>query len=260
MTPTQDGITILQVTDTHLSPEAETTLHGVCTFQSLTAVLDQAFSEAVPDAVVVTGDIANVGSLATYELFRDAVGSRYAGPMLCVPGNHDLSAPFRSVLPTTGLEFDAWKVIGVDTHVDNCVGGHLEADECKRLSNALESCSKQVLVVGHHPPFPIRTPWLDKQCIDNGERLVAMLRGSGKVSGYAYGHVHQEFGTVAGDVQLLASPSTCYQFEPGSDRFSIDGCKPGYRWIHLNDDRSIDSEVRRLDDFELTVELTDTKY
>ena len=52
---------------------------------------------------------------------------------------------------------------------------------------------------------------------------------------------------------MLSTPSTCVQFEPESDEFSVEKIPPGYRWMQLNPDGSIDTRVSRVEgiDFEI---------
>ena len=49
-----------------------------------------------------------------------------------------------------------------------------------------------------------------------------------------------------GTVRVLTTPSTCFQFKPQTESFSLDDQSPGYRWINLYDDGSIKTEVARI--------------
>src|SRR5688572_29689421 len=49
-----------------------------------------------PDAVLITGDVADHGTEAEYERVRELVG--LAVPVLYAPGNHDDRGPYRKVL------------------------------------------------------------------------------------------------------------------------------------------------------------------
>jgi Icc protein len=48
----------------------------------------------------------------------------------------------------------------------------------------------------------------------------------------------------------MSSPSTCAQFQPSSDTFALDTRPPGYRWIDLHADGSIDTSVVWVENFE----------
>ncbi|MCY1451598.1 3',5'-cyclic adenosine monophosphate phosphodiesterase CpdA [compost metagenome] len=58
-------------------------------------------------------------------------------------------------------------------------------------------------------------------------------------------------------VRLLASPSTCIQFEPGSEDFKVGEQAPGYRWLRLHPDGAVDTGVSRVSDFEFTIDYED---
>ena len=255
---------ILQITDCHLFPAPEATLLGVCVYDSLHAVLRAACGERQPDAVLATGDLAQRPGAATYRLFLAAVREHFRGPLLCVPGNHDHGAPFAGELPTEDIELGAWRLHGVDTHVDDVVGGTVAERELERLTEALNH-DGPALVAGHHCPVPIGCPWLDEHRIDNGADLLAVLTGADTgrgASAYAFGHIHQPFQGHHADarnraVDLLGTPSTCFQFRGQSPTFAIDDAKPGYRWLTLAPDGGVASEVRRVQDYDLRIDRND---
>lgn len=245
---------VLQVTDCHLFPDPGATLLGVNTQASLAAALRAACRERRPDAVLATGDIAQEASADTYRLFLDTVRAHFDGPLLCVPGNHDHGETLAAALPCDDLGIGIWRVVGVDTHVDDVVGGRVGSSELARLSAVLDGPGP-TLVVGHHCPVAIGTPWLDVHRIEDGEALMRVLVGA-TVPAYAFGHIHQEVD-VALSTRLLGTPSTCFQFAADTAEFAVDDAKPGYRWLHLAEDGTVATEVRRIADYPLTINLRD---
>lgn len=240
-------LTLLQITDTHLFPAPHQTLLGVCTWDSLAAVLDQALAERTPDALIASGDIAQEGGADTYARFRDAVRSRYAGPWLCVSGNHDAGEALAGILPTEPIRLGEWDILGIDTHVEGEVGGALGNAGMRRLAAALaRPGAPHALVVGHHCPLEVQAPWLDAHRISDADALLTLLNDSGRVRGYVGGHVHQEFDAAAGAVRVFATPSTCFQFAARSERFAINDAPPGYRWLTLREDGGLESCVGRV--------------
>ena len=79
-----EPLKVLQVTDTHLFPTTDGTLLGINTYDSLRAVLSQAFSQGSPDVLIGSGDIAQFAEPATYRLFLKLVHDYFDGPILCV--------------------------------------------------------------------------------------------------------------------------------------------------------------------------------
>ena len=259
MTEDKDRLHVLQVTDCHLLPDPDATLLGVRTAASLAAVLDAAVAERTPDAVLATGDLAQAGVQATYELFLATIDRYYDGPLLCVPGNHDHGATFERVLPTDVLQLGDWLLVGVDTHVDEVVGGTVGEDELARLSGVLDNggAGSNVLVAGHHCPVALGSPWLDIHRIDNGGKLLTVIAAAG-AKAYVFGHIHQEAQVHdPASVPLYGTPSTCFQFATDTPTFALDDAQPGYRWLHLGADGSLDTEVRRLDGYDLALDPHD---
>ena len=243
------GLTVLQITDTHLLHSPRDTRHGVNTQDTLEAVLDRAFSQVDPDVLLATGDIAETPSETLYRRFSDTITSRYAGPCVCVPGNHDHREPFDAILSLARHSADGWDIIGIDTHIEDRVEGHVDEAELRRLEGELTGADGAVLVVGHHCPIDIGSPTFDAHRIVNGDALTRLLNAHDCVRAYVCGHIHQPFDAFAGDVRILASPSTCYQFSPGDADSLIDNdAAPGYRWLELLDDGTLETGVDRVAD------------
>lgn len=75
-----------------------------------------------------------------------------------------------------------------------------------------------------------------------------------------HGHVHQQFEARCGQARIMGTPSTCIQFRPDCDNFELDDKSPGYRWLQLNDDGSIETGVERIEGF-IPTDLSDnTSY
>ena len=241
------GISVLHITDLHLYAERGRELLGVVTDASLEAVLDLGLAEVTPDAVLVSGDVAEDGTAEAYRRAGEIVAQRFSGPSLWLPGNHDLDAAMRASGVAMGqLELGDWLIAAIDTHVDGQVGGHIDATEIARLDGLLaRSEARHVLICGHHHPVPVGTPWLDTQVIDNAAELLAVLERHAQVRAYLFGHVHQAFDVARGRIRIIGTPSTCYQFEVGSEQFAIDALSPGYRWLSLRADGSIETTVHR---------------
>ena len=242
------GLTILQITDTHLLDSPLATMHGVNTQKSLEAVLDQGLGEFTPDIVLATGDIAESATETVYQRFRDTVTSRHEGPCVCVPGNHDRKRSFDAILSLSRLHAGGWDIIGIDTHIEGRVEGHVHETEMRRLEEELAGVPGSALVVGHHCPVDIGSPTFDAHRIVNGEELTRLLNAPDCVRAYVCGHIHQPFDALAGDVRILASPSTCFQFASGDVDSLVDHeAVPGYRWLELGENGNLDTGVARID-------------
>jgi 3',5'-cyclic-AMP phosphodiesterase len=255
---------VLQITDTHLCAIAGATLLGVDTEASLRAVLRQALGEHTPDAILATGDLVHDdASGASYQRFDRLVSEHFRGPVLHLAGNHDFIEPLTAHLrPAPQLSLGGWDIIAFDTHADARVEGAVDDAELRALESRIAaSRAEHLLLACHHPLLPIGCPWLDRHHVPTGPEVLEACAADERVRGLVFGHVHQEVTARHGAVALLGTPSTCFQFEPGSRNFTIDRSPrsglPGYRWLELGDDGTLRSAVRRLDDYTLNIDLSD---
>ncbi len=244
---------ILQISDTHLYATREVENHGVCTYQTLVAVLDQVRTLSPPPVLIVmTGDLVDDGSDAGYHALLELL-STLDVPIFCIPGNHDdpqrlrrnLSSANVSVTNVTSL--DHWQFLFLDTHVPGSAGGHLAHDQLSRLeANLSDGAASNALIFLHHHPVAIGSAWMDTMRLDNPQALFAIVQRHPQVRAVAWGHVHQEYAQQRDGVKLLAAPSTCVQFKPGSVTFALDELAAGYRWFDLDPDGGIRTGVTRI--------------
>jgi Icc protein len=252
---------LLQISDSHFTAPGRTLL-GVDTRDSLDALLARACAQPV-DAVIASGDLAHDPEPAVYRRFETALRNHWSGPVLYLPGNHDLTAPLQATLGTRqNLGLGAWEVLAFDSHEDHSVGSAFGREEREALAERIRLSPAQFLLLAcHHPPLPVGCPWLDKDCIPAGRELLESCAADPRVRGLVFGHVHQAFEAAVGAVKVLGTPSTCFQFEPGSARFSIDRSPatgvPGYRWLELYDDGTLRTEVARMTGYALNIDTSD---
>lgn len=261
-------VRVAQLTDTHLGEQPGTKLLAMDTDHSLQAVLDLVSSKSLPpDLVLGTGDLADGGSLAAYQRLRDYF-SGLAEHWFCLPGNHDdrgFMERTLGVFPRLAGEIRVanWQLVMMDSQVPGQVGGTLGPQELARLRNCLRRAREQALftlVCLHHHPVPIGSAWLDEQIVSDRDQLFAELDAWPGVRGVLWGHVHQQIDWQRNGVSLMASPSTCVQFAPGSERFRADGQAPGYRWLELHPDGRIVTGVERVENVHFDVDLDSQGY
>ena len=242
-----NALWLLHITDNHLFADIASSGHGVNSHDSLRRVLETATRERQPDLVVNTGDIANDSTIEVYESFVEILNEYVDCSLIATPGNHDASAPFRQVLKSEPISMKGWRVVGVDTHVEGKVHGEVTPDELDKLACELTADRSPTLVFGHHPATEIDCRWIDPHRISNGRELISKLHEFPHVRAFLSGHVHQQFDAQEAGLQLMTTPSTCWQFKPRSVQFEIDDAAPGWRWLALQPDGTINSVVERLD-------------
>ena len=94
----------------------------------------------------------------------------------------------------------------------------------------------------------------------NADALFAILDRHPQARAVLWGHIHQEFDQMRGNLRLLASPSTCVQFAPGSEDFQVGNEAPGYRWLRLHADGGLDTGVSRVNGIHFEVDYSVKGY
>ncbi|KAF1008709.1 MAG: 3',5'-cyclic adenosine monophosphate phosphodiesterase CpdA [Pseudomonas fluorescens] len=250
-----DAALLVQLSDSHLFAEAGGGLLGMITRTSLQQVIDLVLArESGVDLVLATGDLSQDGTLASYQAFRD-LSARIPAPARWIPGNHDepqvmAQAAVNSAFLEPVVDVGHWRVTLLDSAVPGSVPGYLADRQLQLLARSLsEAPDRHHLVCFHHHPVPIGCAWMEPIGLRNPDALFAVLDRFPQVRAVLWGHVHQEIDRERNGVRLLASPSTCIQFAPGSDDFQVSEEAPGYRWLRLHADGRLETGVQRLENF-----------
>jgi Icc protein len=258
---------LLQITDTHLFGSSDKALLGVNTRESFHAILDLIESEGEQvDAFVATGDISQDDSVESYAAFAQGI-ARFTSPCYWLPGNHDDPALMVRELENAQLHaakqiiYPRWQVLLLDSQVKNHTYGYLAEQQLRFVEQALaEYPAHHCLVLLHHNPIPVGCRWLDQHQLKNGRQFLDLLAGYSQVKGVIWGHVHQELDQQYRGIRLLSTPSTCIQFKPNCDQFTLDNLAPGYRRIRLLEDGQLDTEVVRLKDDRFAANMESKGY
>jgi len=250
--PRGDRLRVVQLTDTHLKAFPGGELLGLDTDYSLQAVVDLVKDEYPdPDLLLGTGDLADSGAGDAYRrliAYFDQITPRH----YWLPGNHDLRDVMADVAGAARLPGEirsgAWQILMLDSQVPGEVGGHLGRTELTRLEDRLaagEAAGLYSLICLHHQPVPVGCEWLDQQMVSDAHSFFEVVGRFSRVRGVLWGHVHQELDQICENLRMLCSPSTCVQFRPQQVDFALDTRPPGYRWLELGPDGSIETGVSR---------------
>jgi 3',5'-cyclic-AMP phosphodiesterase len=258
---------LIQISDCHLGPLASETLLGLNTDESLHDVLALiAAQEPSIDAMVCTGDIASAGHESCYYRFLTSVQQYFSAPIAWLPGNHDSVA----IMATAALPYSPearlivqgnWLVVLLDSVVRGKVYGNFEQGELDFLEQMLSANrDKHIIVMLHHQPVVVGSKWIDQYILRNADAFFAIIDRFPGVKAVAWGHVHQDFNAQRKGVALLATPSTCVQFKPLCDDFTVDTLMPGYRWFDLYDDGSFSTGVARVSGKQYVIDYKSAGY
>ncbi|MTE11386.1 metallophosphoesterase [Nocardia aurantiaca] len=168
-----------------------------------------------PDAIIVTGDIADEGDIEEYQQARAALAADL--PVLILPGNHDDRVNMRSVFfPGTegsGPINQYYRVNGVtlallDSSIPGKPEGLLEDETYDFLTDLLVSTPDDdvVLVAMHHPPVAVQSTVVDPIRLINPERLAEIVAGDDRIAAVLTGHVHAGLMTQFAGKPLIVAP------------------------------------------------------
>ena len=239
--------TIVQLTDTHITEAGRLAYGRVDTHAALAQAV--AHINALPEqvgpigAVVVTGDLTDLGTDGEYRDFR-ALTAGLQAPVYVLPGNHDTREGMRKSFGTGYLPADgsldysitvgALRVIALDTTVPGASHGKLEPDQLSWLGDLLTGDTAPTLVFCHHPPFETGIGHMDRQCLRNGADLIACLAPHPNVRLLGCGHVHRAVQTSIKGVpcMIAPSPSHAVQLDTTDDGLSAFRLEPGAVAVH----------------------------
>lgn len=262
----QESLKILQITDSHLFSSTLGKLLGMNTedsFQAVLKLIREQHRESF-DCILATGDLSQDGSTESYERFKQAL-TQFQCPQYWIPGNHDDRTLMQQVggsacMPTL-LDFPHWQIVLLDSQIPGEVHGNLTDSQLDIIDQALLSePEKHRLLCLHHQPWPMGCTWLDSQQIISHQAFNHRVANNSCIKAVLWGHVHQASDRMFHDTRYVSTPSTCVQFKPESEDFCLDTLAPGYRWLTLHPDGSIETEVCRVEGQHFEVDWSQKGY
>jgi 3',5'-cyclic-AMP phosphodiesterase len=202
-------VILAQLSDPHIRLPPEDEGSGAALESAVRAVLAL---DPLPDAVVVTGDLAD-GALPTeYERLREILGP-LPMPVHVLPGNHD-----EGVEAGYAVEIGELRLVACDTTIPGRDEGEIDL---AWLEATLDDTP--TIVAMHHPPILTGIGGLDEIGLTNRAALAGLLQRSPQVRRVIAGHVHRGAFGVVGGCGVVACPSTNLQakLEIGTDGFTI---------------------------------------
>lgn len=239
---------ILHLSDTHLDRSDTPNKHGVNATRSLRRMLADLEQVRALDAVVVSGDIADDGSLEAYVAARDLVGGFAAErnvPVIYSTGNHDERQAFAKALgsghlgpdgsdradalvPSAENEraavslVDGCRFITLDSLVPGKGYGRISPTQLDWLRDVLRTpAPRGSVLVFHHPPVTLDVAVQRALGLQNPEELAEAVRGS-DVRLILCGHFHLQILGFLETVPVWVTPGVVSRVDltaaPGTER------------------------------------------
>lgn len=237
---------IAQVSDCHLPASADTSYRGINAYKNLERVLHKVTAFA-PDLLLATGDLSEDASPTSYQALKKYLAS-LSVEVLALPGNHDDPQSVAGIFPGSPTENVAvsehgcWQIIRLNSCIEGRPEGRVSSSNLKQLTKILKQNPQQPrLLVLHHQPVLVGSPWIDKYRLQDPDDLLALVSAGNGVKAVLWGHVHQAFAAQHQGASLLAGPSSAINGLPGYDSFTPDPGGPAFRWLELAEDGGLET-------------------
>lgn len=203
-----------------------------------------------PAAIVITGDLTDLGEPEAYRRLREAVEPVAASldtVVVWVAGNHDERPALREGLldlaptedPVTGVwDLNGLRLIALDTSVPGWHHGDLDDGQLSWLAGILEEPAPHgTLLAMHHPPLPSHLPLFDILELRHQDELAEVIRGT-DVRGILAGHLHYSAHGTFAEVPVSVSSATCYTMNVALPAPEVNGmdAAQAFQLVHVHPD------------------------
>jgi 3',5'-cyclic AMP phosphodiesterase CpdA len=214
---------LCQITDLHIKPERRLAYGVVDTATMLERCVDSILRlKQRPDAVIATGDLADLGRPDEYGLLREILAP-LPMPLYLLPGNHDdrdaLRAAFADhpyLRQSDGfvqycIEDHELRIVALDTLVPGEGHGELCDERLAWLDRTLAGSARPTVVALHHPPFATGIGHMDRIALANADGLARIVRRHPHVERVIAGHLHRAIACRFGGTVASVCPSPAHQ-------------------------------------------------
>lgn len=261
---------ILHLSDTHFVGGSGL-LHGQVDSDANLKKLFRDFAEtqARPEAIVFTGDLADTGDADAYQRLRALVepaAAEIGAEVIWVMGNHDTRTPFRKHLLDSDAgeesvdmvyEINGLRIIALDTTVPGQHHGEITDEQYEWLSDVLATPAPHGSVIAlHHPPVPSLIAPIEFVELREQARFAQALQGT-DVRAVLGGHLHFNTFSDIGGVPVSVASATCYTQDlnvKGGSMRGQDGAQ-GFNLVHFYEDRVMHTVVP-IGEFSTVYEVT----
>ena len=240
---------IAQLSDPHIGATWTDADPADCLAATVEAVRPYA-----PDAVLVTGDIADHATPEEYAVARELI-ERIGAPVYALPGNHDDRAALRTAFGIPGdgpvnyaVDLGELLLLALDSTIPGEDRGRLGPGDLEWLDAELDG--RPAVVAMHHPPIVLGIPPWDAIGLPDADRaaLAAVLERHPRVEAVVAGHIHRPITAVVGGRVALSVPSTYVQgrldFE--AQKIVVDSDEPPAFALHALVDGRLVSHVHQV--------------
>jgi 3',5'-cyclic-AMP phosphodiesterase len=209
-----------------------------------------------PDALLVSGDLADTASDVEYQALRELTEPLDV-PVYVVAGNHDdrqalhrhFGVPGANGEPVQySVDLGPARLLVLDSKREGADSGELDADRLAWLDAQLAAAPDAPTILAvHHPPLPTGIPAMDDIGLPASDRhaLAQVIERHAQVRRVVAGHVHRTVTGEVGGRPVLAVPSTYLQvqLDLGSAEPLFTSEQPGFG-VHIVLDGEVVSHIQ----------------
>jgi 3',5'-cyclic AMP phosphodiesterase CpdA len=209
-----------------------------------------------PDAVLISGDLADHAVDAEYEQVRELLAP-VGAPLYVLPGNHDDRLALRRHFGVPGADgqpvqyaadLGPLRLVVLDSKRAGEDCGELDAERLAWLAETLSAApDAPTLVALHHPPLATGIPAFDELGLPAADRLALgkVVEAHPQVRRIVAGHMHRTISAELGGRSVLAVPSTYVQaqLEFGAEEVQVSAEPSGFA-VHALLDGELVSHVQ----------------
>ena len=260
--------TIVHISDTHFLAGGALLFGAVETEENLRQALGQLERSGIrPEALVFTGDLADLGDPDAYQRLRAIVepaAARLGAKVVWVMGNHDERLQYSSGLfdveateaPQDRVhDIGGLRIISLDTTVPGFHHGELTDGQLEWLADLLRVPAPHgTLIAVHHPPVPTPLLWaMEMLELEAQDRFAAVVAGT-DVRAILGGHLHFSTHSTFAGVPVSVAAATCYTLALTEKDRLLSGVDSGqsFNVVHVYEDRVVHSIVPVGDTTEIT--------
>jgi len=249
---------LLHLSDTHLLADGGRLYDRVDSAKHLAELFAEVeASSGRPDAIIITGDLADKGEADAYALVRSIVepaAARLGARVIWVMGNHDDRSAFRAELlgqPSSTAPIDrvdyigGLRIITLDTSVPHQHFGTVTDAQLAWLTEELSVPAPDGTILAmHHPPVPSVLDLAVSVELRGQARLAKVLRGT-DVRSILAGHLHYSSTAMFAGIPVSVASATCYTQDlnvPVGGTRGRDGAR-AFNLVHIYPDTVLHSVV-----------------
>ena len=257
---------LAQLTDTHIKKAGHLAYRRVDTSAFLLASITH-LNKFIPavDAVIITGDFTDVGTIQEYQILYTML-KKLEAPWFIIPGNHDnrqnLLEVFKNQVYLSRctnyvqytVEHFPVQLIGLDTVVPGQPHGLLCQDRLSWLKEQLKKTEDKITILfQHHPPFRMGVTHMDVQNLQNASEEIELVKKFTNVRHIACGHAHRASETCIDGIGVSIAPNGAHSVtldlkDDAPPAFSMD--PPSIRIFWISDKGAISSHISFVGEFD----------